>query len=211
LLNEYVLPHANTSIGELIVTFEDGQVHVAGKMKKGVEIPFSAEGPVSVTADGSVRVHFTKITAAGFVHKKMLDFLGIDLSKFAGPRRAHSFQVENDDIIFPIHTLFPPPHFTGHLRSATIVGDELIQIFGTVEAFPPAPVPAENYLYLRGGSLQFGRLTMQSVDLELLNQEEGRPLNLSLDHLFAQTLPGYIKNLPDHGVVAYVKSYDSAR
>jgi hypothetical protein len=208
LLNEYVLPHAKTSIRELDVTFEDGQVHVAGKLHKMVDVPFSAEGPIDVTADGSVRVQFTKITAAGFAHKKMLDWLGLNVSSVAGAGRPHSFQVVGDNIIFPLHVLFPPPHFTGRLRSATIEGDELRLVLGTPKPFFPAPVPAEHYLYFRGGVLQFGRLTMQGVDLELVNKEEGQPLNFSADHLFAEVLPGYLKNLPNHGIVAYIASYE---
>jgi hypothetical protein len=83
LMNEYVLPHAKTSVRDLTVSFEDGQVHVAGKLHKMIDVPFSAEGPLSVTPDGSVRMHFTKITAAGLVHKKVLDWLGLDASAVA--------------------------------------------------------------------------------------------------------------------------------
>jgi hypothetical protein len=201
------LPHAKTSVRDLTVSFEDGQVHVAGKLHKMIDVPFSAEGPLSVTPDGSVRMHFTKITAAGLVHKKVLDWLGLDASAVASAGKSHSFQVIGDDFIFPLHVLFPPPHFTGLLRSATIEGHDLKLVLGTPRPFAPAPVPAEHYLYFRGGVLQFGRLTMQGVDLELLNKEEGQPLNFSVEHLFVEALPGYFKNLPNHGIVAYIASY----
>ncbi len=211
LLNEYVLPHAETPVRDLEVSFEGGQVHVAGKLHKMVDIPFSAEGPISVTPPGDVRVHFVKITAAGFMHKKLLDWLGLNASSVADPGRQHSFRVEDDDVIFPLHVLFPPPHFTGRLQSAAIVGDELVQVFGTVHSFAPAPIPAEHYLYFRGGLLKFGRLTMQGVDLELLNKDEGQPLNFSIDHLYAEAMAGYFKNLPNRGVVAYIGSYKAGK
>lgn len=207
LLNEYVLPHAKTSVKEISVSFEDGQVHVTGKVHKLVDVPFSADGPVGVTPDGDVRVHFAKITAAGFVHKKMLDWLGIKASSVAGAGRPHSFRVESDDVIFPLHTLFPPPHFTGHLRLLKIEGDRLVQVFGTPRPFAPPPVPAEHYIYFRGGAIQFGRLTMQGVDLELLNKEEGQPLNFSMDNVFAESLAGYLKPTAKRGIVAYIASY----
>ncbi len=211
LLNEYVLPHAKTPVRDLEVSFADGQVHVTGKLHKMMDIPFSAEGSISVAPPGDVRVHFVKITAAGFVHKKMLDWLGLNVSSVADPGRAHSFRVDGDDVIFPLHVLFPPPHFTGRLRSATIVGDELVQVFGTVRSFAPAPVPAEHYLYFRGGVLRFGRLTMQGVDLELLNKDEGQPLNFSIEHLYGEATKGYFKDLPDRGVVAYIGSYKAGK
>jgi hypothetical protein len=207
LLNQYTLPHAKSDVRDLNVSFEDGHVQISGKLKKLVEIPFSATGDVDVTHDGDVRVHLTHITAAGFVHKKMLDFFGLKVAEVAGPGKPHSFRVVGDDVIFPIHTLFPPPHFTGRLRSIKVEGDELIQIFGTPRAFAPAPLPAEHYIYFRGGVMQCGRMTMQGVDLELLNKDAGKPLTFSIEHVYEETLSGYLKNLPNHGMVAYISSY----
>jgi hypothetical protein len=210
LLNQYTLPHAKSDVRDLNVTFEDGQVHISGKLKKLVELPFSATGNVDVTHDGDVRVHLTHITAVGFVHKKMLDFFGVKVSEVAGPGKPHSFRIVGDDVIFPIHTLFPPPHFTGRLHSIKVEGDELVQIFGTPRTFAPAPVPAEHYIYFRGGVMQCGRMTMQGVDLELLNKDAGKPLTFSIEHIYEETLSGYLKNLPNHGMVGYISSYQES-
>jgi hypothetical protein len=207
LLNEYTLPHAGTAVHDLAVSFEDHQIHIEGKLKKVVDLPFAATGELQVTSEGDIRIHFTKIVAAGFLHKKMMDWLGIKLSAIARPNSIHSFRVVDDDVIFPIYTLFPAPHFTGRLRSAEIVGDALEQTFGEPRSFPPAPVPSAHYLYFRGGVLQFGRLTMHGVDLELLNKDEGAPLTISFTHLFDQIGPGFIKNTPERGIVAYIESY----
>ena len=55
--------------------------------------------------------------------------------------------------------------------------------------------------------MQFGRLTMLGVDLELLNKEEGELLNFSMDHVFAEALAGYLKPTSKHGMVAYIARY----
>ena len=207
LLNGYTLPHAKSDVRELDVKFVDGNVHVTGKLKKLVDIPFSATGNVDVTADGNVRIHFTHITAAGFMHKKLLDMLGMNVAAVARAGKARSFQVVDDDVIFPIHTLFPEPHFMGRLRAVRIEGNDLIQVFGEPKLFAPAPIPAERYIYFRGGVMQCGRMIMQGVDLELLNKEEGQPLTFSVEHVFTEALSGYFKNRPNHGIVAYIASY----
>lgn len=207
LLNAYTLPHAQSSVRDLKVEFEDGRIHVEGKVRKVLELPFSADGIIDLTSAGDVRIHFTNLTAVGFVHKKLLDWLGIHIDSVAKPARSHSFQVVDDDMIFPMHTLFPSPHFVGRLRSAKIEGDQLVQVFGDPRPFAPAPVPAEHYIYFRGGVMQCGRMIMQGVDLELLNKDEDRPLNFSFEHNFEEALPGYLKNTPTHGMVAYIASY----
>ncbi len=207
LLNDYTLPHAQSSVRDLKVDFEDGRIHVEGKVKKVLELPFSADGIIDLTSSGDVRIHFTNLTAVGFVHKKLLDWLGIHVDSVAKPARSHSFQVVDNDMIFPMHTLFPSPHFVGRLRSAKIEGDQLVQVFGNPRPFAPAPVPAQRYIYFRGGVLQCGRMMMQGVDLELLNKDQDKPLNFSFEHNFEQVLPGYLKNTPNHGMVAYIASY----
>ena len=207
LLNAYTLPHAQSSVRDLKIGFENGQLHVEGKVKKVLEVPFTADATVDLTRAGDVRIHFTNFTAAGFVHKKLLNWLGIHVDSVAKPGRSHSFQVVNDDMIFPMHTLFPAPHFVGRLSSAKIEGDQFVQVFGKPKSFAPAPLPSQHYIYFRGGVMQCGRMTMQGVDLELVNKDEGKPLIFSIEHNFAQVLPGTLRVTPTHGMIGYIASY----
>jgi hypothetical protein len=207
LLNTYALPRSNLPLRDVKVTFEDGEAHLTGKVHKLIDLPFSASATVGVTAKGNFHLHFNNITAAGILHKKLLDFFGLSIADLAKRDQAHSFHIHGDDVDFPIHILFPAPYFTGHLSSATIVGDRMVQIFGVVRPFTPAPIPAEHYLYFRGGVMAFGRLSMQGVDLELLNKDGDKEFEFSIQNIFRQVLPGYLKNLPDHGLVGYIASY----
>ena len=210
LLNGYTLPQARVPVHDINITFENGEVHLTGKLHKMIDLPFSAEASLSVNDKGILRLHFNKITAVGILHKGLLDLLGLNVADLARPGADHSIRVEKDDVYFPLHALFPAPHFSGHLRSATIVGDELVEVYGDPRPFAPAPMPAEHYIYFRGGIMQFGRLTMQGVDLELLNKNADESFELSLRDLFRQSLPGYLKNMPDRGLVAYVQSFQDA-
>ena len=207
LLNGYTLPQARVPVHDVNLTFEDGEVHLSGKLHKLIDLPFTAEASLSVNPNGILRLHFNKITAAGILHKGLLDLLGLNVAALAKPAADHSIRLEKNDVYFPLHALFPAPHFSGHLKSATIVGDELVEIYGNPKPFAPAPLPAEHYIYFRGGIMQFGRLTMQGVDLELLNKRADESFELSLRDLFRQSLPGYLKNMPDRGLVAYVQSF----
>ena len=207
LLNKYALPRSNLPLRDVKVTFEDGEAHFTGKVHKLIDLPFSASATVGVTAKGNFHLHFNNITAAGILHKKLLDFFGLSIADLAKRDQAHSFHIHGDDVDFPIHILFPAPYFTGYMSSATIVGDRMVQVFGVIKPFTPAPVPAEHYIYFRGGVMAFGRLSMQGVDLEMLNKDGDNEFEFSIQNIFRQVLAGYLKNLPDHGLVGYIASY----
>src|SRR6185312_13460387 len=44
------------------IAFENGEMHITGKIKKGAAVPFSLHASVSVTADGMMRLHPTKLS-----------------------------------------------------------------------------------------------------------------------------------------------------
>lgn len=210
LLNTYILPHAQTSVHNVAVHFEGQTVIVKGSMRKGISVPFEGKGNLSVTPEGDLRIHFTDLTAAGVLKKGLLDALGIKLQKVAQPRHQPSFQIQGDDITVSVMRLFPPPHIAGKLVSVRIEGDELVQIFGKPDApFKAVPVPRDRFIYFRGGTVAFGKLTMRDANLELTDTGKTNSFDFSLDHYHQQLEAGYSKSTPDLGLVVYAADYST--
>jgi hypothetical protein len=208
LLNEYLLPHAKTPIKNINMTFVGNEIEVKGELHKGIDIPFTGKGTVSVSDDSDIRLHFTQFNAAGILKKGLLDALGIKLSSVAQPKKEGRFHIEGDDIILPITALFPPPRVAGKLTAVSIQGENLVQVFGSPDAKVPAPpTPAANFLYFHHGRMKFGKLTMDDVDLELIGKDPTNDFDFSLDHYAEQLQAGYSKSLPSRGLVAYVPDY----
>jgi hypothetical protein len=208
LMNQYLLPHANTPIKNLTVTFDGGKLAVKGELHKKLDIPFEGKGTVSVADPTDIRMHFTELRAAGVLTKGLLDLLGIKLSKVAQPKKQNRFRIEGDDILLPIEALFPPPRISGTLTAVRIEGDSLVQVLGPAGArLGDPPVASDAYVYFHGGRMQFGKLTMNDVELELLNQKPAPQLDFSLDHYYEQMENGYSKSLPDRGLVGYIPGY----
>ena len=71
----------------------------------------------------------------------------------------------------------------GAITNARIEGDAIVQTFGdgAVRHLSPPPV-AKNYIYWRGGSLAFGKLTMTATDLELVDMDPKDPFDFSVEH-----------------------------
>ena len=208
LMNEYLLPHARSPIKNVTIVFDNGMVAVKGELHKGVKVPFEGKGTVSIADPSDIRMHFTQIKAAGVLRKGLLDALGIKLSQVAQPKKENRFHFEGDDMILPIEALFPPPRISGMLTTVRIEGDSLVQVFGSPDAaLKDPPVAADEYIYFHGGRMQFGKLTMEDVDLELLNEKPAPQLDFSLDHYYEQLVSGYSKSLPDRGLVGYIPGY----
>ncbi len=208
LMNEYLLPHAKSPVKDLTVSFDNGKVAVKGELHKRVDVPFEGKGVVSIADPGDIRMHFTELKAAGVLRKGLLDLLGIQLSDVAQPKKQNRFHFEGDDILLPIEALFPPPRISGTLTAVRIEGDSLVQVFGTPDAKRRDPPLAANaYIFFYGGRMQFGKLTMNDVELELLNQNPAPEIDFSLDHYYEQLENGYSKSLPDRGLVVYIPGY----
>jgi hypothetical protein len=212
LLNDYLLPEAKAPVSNIEIHFDGQTVEVKGELKKGLHVPFSGKAQLGMTSDGEIRLHFTAITAAGVLKKGLLDALGIKLSKVAQPKKQGRFRIVNDDIILPIHALFPPPRVFGRLSGVRIEGDSLVQVFGNPHALLLSPrTPAQNYLYFRGGVMRFGKLTMNDVDLELVDMDAKTPFDFDLTHYYEQLEYGYSKSLPGFGLLVYVPDYKTVR
>jgi hypothetical protein len=210
LLNEYLFPHAQAPIKNMTVSFEDGLVVMKGQLHKVVDVPFAGKAAVSIADDSDIRLRFTDIKVAGVLKKGFLDALGIKLSSVAQPGKQSRFHLEGDDIILPIAALFPPPRVAGKLTSVRIEGDSLVQVFGPTDAaLKPPPEAAKNYIYFRGGRMKFGKLTMDDVDLELVDKDPSNEFDFSLDHYYQQLQAGYSKMTPGQGLVVYVPDYSA--
>jgi hypothetical protein len=210
LLNDYLLPHAKTPIKNITVAYEGSEIVVKGELHKVVDIPFRAKGTVSVADDGDIRVHFKELKAAGVINKGLLDFLGIKLSDIAQPKKQSRFRIDGYDLLFPITALFPPPRVVGKLTAVRIEGDGLVQIFGPANAaIPPPPTPAKNYVYFHGGRMKFGKLTMDDVDLQLVDKDASNSFDVSLDHYAEQLDAGYSKSLPSLGLLVFMPDYST--
>jgi hypothetical protein len=208
LANEYVLPHSESPLSDLQLHFEDGIVVVKGHLKKKLNLPFEGKATVSLADSSKIRLHFTDITVAGIIKKGVLDALGIKLAKVAQPGRGWKYQVQGDDIILPLLSIFPPPKVLGKLVSVRIEGQELVQDFGkpAKEVAPPS-FQAPNYIYFRGGRMRFGKLTMEDVDLELVDKDPSNYFDFSLAHYHDQLVAGYSRSLSDLGLVVFVPDY----
>src|SRR5919204_1369629 len=201
LMNKYVFTAPDAPLHDLTITIEGTELKQTGKIRKGVDVPFTMKGTVGATSDGKIRIHPTSIKAAGFVPKGVLDFFGLELDRLVKLKRTPAVKIDGDDLLLDPERLLPPPQIRGHVTRVWIENGLIMQQFGSATAAPALTPPRSvaNYQYYRGGMLKFGKLTMEDADLLLVDANPRNPFEFAPADYNRQLVAGYSKNTPNHG------------
>jgi hypothetical protein len=206
LMNDHVFAADDAPVKNVAIRVEDGQLVQSGVLKKGVSVPFTLRATVAVAPDGRLRMHPTSLKAAGFLSKRVLDFFGLDLEKLLSTKHVTGLSVDGDDLLLDPTAILPPPRMQGRLTRASIERGQLWLQFGdsaakTIE--PPARRDG-NYMYYRGDTLRFGKLTMNDADLLLTDNDPRDPFDFAPQAYRTQLVAGYSKNTNAGGLIVYM-------
>jgi hypothetical protein len=139
---------------------------------------------------------------------------GVELDELIKTREERGVKIDDNDIIMDPELITPPPQIQGRVTIVQIEGDELIQVFGpsnrlsggTTRATALHPTGA-GYMYYRGGTIRFGKLTMNNADLKIVDANPKDVFDFSIDHYNRQLVAGYSKNTPRYGLVTHMPDY----
>jgi len=212
MMNRYVFNYPDAPLHDIKISISGDRLKQQGTLRKGVGISFELEGTVSATPDGLVRLHSTHIKSAHLPVKGLMDLFGVKLAGMVNLHEAQGMRIEADDIFLNPNYMMPPPRIEGKVSAAGIEQGQLVLRFGTEAAensreaaplHPPDP-HARNYMYFRGGTLRFGRLTMIDSDLEIIDMEPSDPFDFDLAQYNRQLIAGYSKSTAGGGLITFM-------
>jgi hypothetical protein len=209
LVNQ-VFDYKGTSLSNLRVSFENGMLVQRGTLKKGIAMPFTVSASVSVTPDGLMKIHPEKVKAAGIPATKLLELFGIELADIIKGRPDRGVVLRDNDMFLMPSKMVPPPEIRGRLTNAMIRGDRLVQVFGRGVASRPANARG-NFVWFRGGTIRFGKLTMSDTDLELIDMDPKDPFDFFPSRYVQQLVGGYSKTTPQLGLRTYMPDYGKVK
>ena len=204
LFNQQVLPTAITPIHHVECSFESGRIVFHGTARRIVSVNFIAQATVQAGRDGHLLIHPTSVRGDGWFASHLMHAMNMDAASMLKPGPRAHYHVTNGDLDLPLSALFPPPVVEGHLVSVRITGDRLVQNFGPADNLTTPPTPAAAYIYFRGGTMRFGKLTMKDVDLELVDKDNSPQVSFSIASYYHQLEAGYSKALPNRGLLVYM-------
>jgi hypothetical protein len=207
LLNQRVFAHPGAPLTGVHVSMQGGQMKINGTLHKGIAIPVELVGNISATAEGNIRLHATKLRALHVPVKGLLGAFGIKLAELVDTKRTKGVSVQGDDIILDPQQALPPPRQNGHLTDAHVDGNDLVAIFGNGREEAESMRQWRNYIRFRGGSLQFGKMTLRSTDMVMIDLSPQDWFEFHMDNYQKQLSAGYIKMNATGGLEAYVPDF----
>jgi hypothetical protein len=211
-LNDFVFARSDAPLKKLSVTIQGNELVLKGILANKGGLPFETDGTLAATSDGRIRVHTVKVRALHLPVKGLLDMLGLDIAKLIDTKKVSGVAADKDDLILDPQQLLPPPQMRGHLAGLRIENGQIVLTFGS-NAKGSSPVLASscggrNFQSFKGGTIRFGKLTMNNADLELIDADPADPFDFSIDHYVEQLVAGYSKMTRQGGLCVHVPDFN---
>ena len=193
MLNESVFNYPDSKMRDLKVELTDYQgghaIKMTGKVNVVVWFPFSLVAELSIDHQTNTLVmDVHKLRIFGFIHaSKLIKLHPFHLDQLITLPPNGSLMIAGNRFMVKPFGLFPPPRITGTLA------DVKVNEVGIVLTFSGKPIPApestaKNYVYLRGGTAQFGHFCMVDTDVLILDRNPTNYFSFSLAH-YADLIP----------------------
>ena len=194
----------NSPLKNVTVWGDGAQLNIKGTLHKIVPLPVQITGELSPTSDSRVRLRVQKIDLLRIPFKWLMNSLHVSVGDLVGSSNIPGLAVSGNDILFDTGALLPPPHIRGHLTAVRVVNPDLEEVYGNAQADVSRVEQWRNFLSLKGGSLDFGKLTMHSVDLTMIDISDDPWFDLDLAHYQDQLVYGYTRMTPQAGLQIFM-------
>jgi len=211
VLNEHVFASPDAPLKNIALSIDGNMLKITGRLHSKGDIPFEAEGTLSLTAQGEILIHTQKIKAAHLPVKGLMDLLGLEVSDLINTQKVRGVRAEKDDLVLSPEQILPPPQIQGRVTDVKLKGDEIVQTFGSEAEGKGLQQQSGNYMAYRGAQLRFGKLTMSDTDMVLIDMDPQDPFDFYLDHYKEQLVAGYTKITPEFGLRVYMRDFDKIR
>lgn len=211
VLNQYVFAKRDSPIKDASVAVVNGRLRIKGKLHNKGDVSFETESTLSATEDGKIRMHAEKVRALHLPVKGFMDLFGIEIADLIKAGKVNGITAEKDDLIFDPAQALPPPHISGKVSQVRLEGNNIIQVFGSPANYKWVQVPAQNYMAYSGNRLKFGKLTMESTDMVLIDPDPRDAFDFYLDHYQEQLTAGYTKITPQFGLRVSMVDYNKLK
>ena len=203
LLNRYVFSYSGAPLTSLTLTVEGDRLRQRGRLHG---FPFSMLSEVSVTPAGELRLRPVKVKAFGIPVTGLMRLLGMQLEKMMNLNKAKGVRADHNDLLLVPTALLPPPLIRGHLAGVRLHDSAMVQIYRPDSGPTPPPLvlpdsSAVNFMYYRGSSLRFGKLTMTPADLLIVDDDPSDWFEFFLDRYNDQLVAGFSRNTPSGGLI----------
>ena len=185
------------------------QIKLTGTLHKLISIPVELLGSVAATADNRIQVHVTKLSVLKIPLRGLLGGFHVSVSDLFQPKGLAGIEVSGNDIFFDTLKLLPPPHIRGQLTKVRVVSPDIEEVYGNAEEAVTRVEQWRNFLRLKDGTIDFGKLTMHHVDITMVDLSNDAWFDLDLNNYQDQLVNGYTRMTPEAGLQIFMPDLDT--
>jgi hypothetical protein len=203
-LNTSVLKRS--SLTDVKLSAQDEQLRIEGTLHKLVPLPVQILANLGISADGeSVVLHIAKVTLLHVPVGGFLKAMNIKPAQLIDARKTKGVQVHNNDIVVDTAALLPPPRSTGKLTAVRLQKTgEMVEVFGTPKEEASKYRHYRNFVRLRGGTTQLGKLVMLNTDILVVDTSQNDVFVFDFAHFPQQLVNGFVRLTPQAGLQIYL-------
>jgi hypothetical protein len=195
---------ANSPLKNVTLSGDGDQIKLKGTLHKVVPLPIELTGTIAAVPDNLIRIHVTKLNVLKIPFKALLGAFHVTVSDLFHAPDLQGIQVSGNDILFDTQQLLPPPHIRGHLTTVRVVNPDLEEVYGDAQDDVERVEQWRNFLSLKGGTIDFGKLTMHQVDLIMIDISKDAWFDLDLANYQEQLVNGYTRMTPQAGLQIFM-------
>ena len=207
LLNKYVFSYPGSPLRNISISTSGTQIVQKGTLHKVFPMPFGIRANLSVMPDGRIRIRPTRTEILGLHVDRLMQGLGLALDEVINLKQAKGASVSGNDIYLDPTRILPPPAIEGRVTGVRVEGGQVVQTFGNPATMTLRPIPdttARNYMFYRGGTLRFGKLTMTDAEMQISDLDPADAFQFDIDRYQTQLIAGYSKTLASGGLSVWM-------
>ncbi len=200
MLNESVLK--GSSLHDVRLSVLGKQLEMKGVLQKVVPIPVQMLADVGASGDGNhVRIHVAKLDVLTIPVKSLLGALKINAADLIDVKKTRGIRINGNDIDIDTSEILPPPRNTGKLSDVHISkSGDLVEVYGSARLEVTRMKRWRNFIRLRGGTVNLGKLTMTNTDILVADRSQADWFNFDLVHYSEQLVNGQTRITPEAGL-----------
>ena len=199
------------ALTDVVIRGTGQQVKITGKFHKVVPLPIQLIGTVSPASGNRIQIHVAKIDVLKIPFKWLLKSVHVSLADMVGTGKIPGVDINGNDIFLYPEQLLPPPHIQGTLTGVSLGTPDLELVYGNAAKDVQKVEQWRNFLRLRDGTLDFGKLTMHNVDLMMIDISQDAWFDLDLANYQAQLVNGYTRMTPEAGLQIFMPDVSSLK
>ncbi len=187
-----------------VTLLADGpNLKLTGVLHKIIPLPVQVIASVAALPDDQVRVHIAKIDVLKIPAKGLLGLFHISAADLI-KSKIDGVHIEGNDLVLDTQKLLPPPHIRGHLTRVWVDSPDIEADFGNAAQDVERVELWRNFFSMKGGTIDFGNLTMHPVNIIIIDISSNPWFDLDLSSYRDQFVNGYTRMTPDSGLQIFI-------